>query len=49
MYPDGGGGDEEEDGEEAGSASCDQPCRACNIQPCRCIDLASSWNLGYHV
>jgi hypothetical protein len=41
VYPGGGGGDEE-DGEEAGSASCDQPCRACNIQPCRCIDPASS-------
>jgi hypothetical protein len=42
MGPGGGGGEVEEDGEEAGSASCDQPCRACNIQPCRCMDLASS-------
>jgi hypothetical protein len=42
VYPGVDGGDEDEDGEEAGSASCDQPCRACNIQPCRCMDLASS-------
>jgi hypothetical protein len=42
MGPGGGGGEEEEDGEEAGSASCDRPCRVCNIQPCRCIDPASS-------